>query len=156
MDDEPPTTVEEPHAGQGVDGGSSGGLDALRALGEPTRRALYDHVVAVGDWVGRDAAADAVGIERPNAAHHLDRLAADGLLEVDYRRISGRRGPGAGRPAKLYRRALTEIGVTLPPATTSSPRGCSPRRSTCRDVTVCTSATPWIAQPGSRAGASLM
>ncbi len=95
--------------------GSAGGLDAVKALGEPTRRALYDHIVSVGDWVGRDEAADAVGIERPNAAHHLDRLAADGLLEVDYRRLSGRQGPGAGRPAKLYRRAHEQIEVSLPP-----------------------------------------
>lgn len=91
------------------------GLDAITALTQPTRRALYHHVVAIGDWVGRDAAADAIGIERGTAAHHLDRLVADGLLEVDYRRLSGRRGPGAGRPAKLYRRAHRDITVTLPP-----------------------------------------
>src|SRR4051812_9084578 len=90
-------------------------LAAVSALGEPTRRALYQHVVDEGDWVSRDAAADAVGIERATAAHHLDRLAADGLLDVEYRRISGRQGPGAGRPAKLYRRARTEFGVSLPP-----------------------------------------
>lgn len=101
-------------AGPGT-GSAAGGLDAVKALVEPTRRALYDHIVSVGDWVGRDQAADAVGVERPNAAHHLDRLAADGLLEVDYRRISGRQGPGAGRPAKLYRRAHGEIEVSLPP-----------------------------------------
>lgn len=90
------------------------GLDALGPLSEPTRRALYEHVAAAGDWVSRDAAADAVGLERGTAAHHLDRLAADGLLEVDYRRLSGRRGPGAGRPAKLYRRSHPDIAVTLP------------------------------------------
>lgn len=90
-------------------------LDAISALGEPTRRALYDHVAATGGWVSRDAAADAVGLERATAAHHLDRLAADGLLDVDYQRLSGRRGPGAGRPAKLYRRARREVEVSLPP-----------------------------------------
>ena len=68
-----------------------------------------------GDWVARDTAADAVGLERGTAAHHLDRLAADGLLDVDYQRRSGRRGPGAGRPAKLYRRARRDIDVSLPP-----------------------------------------
>jgi predicted ArsR family transcriptional regulator len=90
-------------------------LGALGALAEPHRRALYDHVVAVGDWVGRDQAADAVGLERGTAAHHLDRLAADGLLDVDYRRLSGRSGPGAGRPAKVYRRSRRELEVSLPP-----------------------------------------
>ena len=91
------------------------GLAAVSALGEPTRRALYEYVAAAGAWVGRDTAADAVGLERGTAAHHLDRLAADGLLDVDYRRLSGRQGPGAGRPSKLYRRARRDVEVTLPP-----------------------------------------
>lgn len=91
------------------------GLEAVGALAEPTRRRLYEHVAAAGGWVGRDAAADAVGLERGTAAHHLDRLAADGLLEVDYKRLSGKQGPGAGRPAKVYRRAEREFGVSLPP-----------------------------------------
>jgi len=94
---------------------SSDRLAAISALGEPTRRALYAHVAAADDWVSRDDAADGVGIERATAAHHLDRLAADGLLEVEYRRLSGRQGPGAGRPAKLYRRARREFDVSLPP-----------------------------------------
>lgn len=90
-------------------------MDAVSALGEPRRRALYDHVVSTGDWVSRDQAAEAVGAERGTAAHHLDRLAADGLLEVEYRRLSGKEGPGAGRPSKLYRRSPLEIEVSLPP-----------------------------------------
>jgi predicted ArsR family transcriptional regulator len=89
-------------------------LGALSALAEPNRRALYEHVARAGDWVSRDQAADAVGLERGTAAHHLDRLAADGLLDVDYQRLSGRRGPGAGRPAKLYRRSRRELEIALP------------------------------------------
>jgi predicted ArsR family transcriptional regulator len=89
-------------------------LNALGALVEPNRRALYEHVAATGDWVSRDQAADAVGLERGTAAHHLDRLAADGLLDVEFRRLSGRTGPGAGRPAKLYRRSRRELEVSLP------------------------------------------
>src|SRR3989442_5503090 len=88
-------------------------LAAVTSLSEPERRSLYEHVAAAGDWVSRDDAADAVGIERGTAAHHLDRLAADGLLEVEYRRLSGRQGPGAGRPAKLYRRARRDFEVAL-------------------------------------------
>jgi predicted ArsR family transcriptional regulator len=88
---------------------------AVGVLGEPTRRALYEHVAAAGTWVSRDAAADAVGVERATAAHHLDRLATEGLLDVEYRRLTGRRGPGAGRPAKLYRRSRREVDVSLPP-----------------------------------------
>src|SRR5262245_34411622 len=45
---------------------------------------------------------------------HLDRLVDEGLLEVEFRRLSGRQGPGAGRPAKLYRRAEREVAITLP------------------------------------------
>lgn len=65
--------------------------------------------------VGRDEAAAAVGVRRGLAAFHLDRLAADGLLDVEYRRLTGRTGPGAGRPAKLYRPAATEYELSLPP-----------------------------------------
>lgn len=90
-------------------------LDAIRGLGEPTRRTLYEFVAHAGDWVSRDQAAEAVGLGRAITAHHLDRLAEDGLLEVDYQRLSGRSGPGAGRPAKVYRRARREFGVALPP-----------------------------------------
>ncbi len=87
----------------------------MSALGEPTRRRLYDYVVQADEWVSRDAAAEGAGLERATSAHHLDRLVADGLLEVDYQRLSGRTGPGAGRPAKVYRRADRDISVALPP-----------------------------------------
>ena len=91
-------------------------LQPIAALAEPVRRRLYDYVVAQGGPVDRDAAAAGVGIARPLAAFHLDRLAAAGLLEVEYRRRSGRTGPGAGRPAKFYRRARgPELSVSLPP-----------------------------------------
>ncbi len=90
-------------------------LAAVSALGEPTRRALYDYIVDAAGWVSRDQAADGVGLERGTAAHHLERLAADGLLEVDFQRLTGRQGPGAGSPAKLYRRARREFEVSLPP-----------------------------------------
>jgi predicted ArsR family transcriptional regulator len=89
-------------------------LAAVSALGEPTRRAIYDYVVRTGRWVSREEAADAIGLERGTAAHHLDRLAGEGLVEVDYQRLSGRQGPGAGRPAKLYRRSRRDLEVNLP------------------------------------------
>ena len=64
--------------------------------------------------MGKDEAAAAMGVPRSVAAFHLDRLVADGLLTTEYRRLSGRQGPGAGRPAKLYRRAEGEFSVSLP------------------------------------------
>jgi predicted ArsR family transcriptional regulator len=48
------------------------------------------------------------------ARFHLDRLVDEGLLTADHRRLSGRTGPGAGRPAKVYRRASSDIAVSLP------------------------------------------
>src|SRR6476620_10393212 len=90
-------------------------LDRLAPLADPDRRSLYAFVVAQPEPVDRDAAAAGVGVGRPLAAFHLDRLAAAGLLEVEYHRRSGRTGPGAGRPAKFYRRARTaEIAISLP------------------------------------------
>ena len=88
----------------------------IASLAEPVRRRLYDFVVAAGGPVDRDAAAAGLGIGRPLAAFHLDRLADVGLLDVEYRRRSGRTGPGAGRPAKFYRRpADREVSLSLPP-----------------------------------------
>jgi predicted ArsR family transcriptional regulator len=89
-------------------------LDSLAVLGEPVRRALYFHVVGKGGDVSREDAKSAVRISRSLAAFHLDKLVEAGLLEVSYRRLSGRSGPGAGRPTKLYRRAARPIAVALP------------------------------------------
>jgi predicted ArsR family transcriptional regulator len=88
---------------------------ALGVLSDPVRRKLYRHVAASPDDVGRDAAAEAVGVSRSLAAFHLDKLVAAGLLAVSFRRLSERAGPGAGRPAKMYRRADGEHAVSLPP-----------------------------------------
>lgn len=90
-------------------------MGAVAALDEPTRRRLYEYVAGSRRPVGRDEAARSLGIARETAAFHLDRLAAQGLLEVSHQRLSGRSGPGAGRPAKLYRRTAGEVAVSLPP-----------------------------------------
>lgn len=91
--------------------------DARRigSLADPTRAALYAHVIAQDDAVGRDAAASAVDVPVHVAKFQLDRLVDAGLLEVEFRRLSGRTGPGAGRPSKLYRRAQGTVAVSLPP-----------------------------------------
>jgi predicted ArsR family transcriptional regulator len=87
----------------------------LASLGEPQRWALYRFVVNHGDAVSKDEAAEALGVARSVAGFHLDRLVADGLLATEFRRLTGRQGPGAGRPAKLYRRVRDEVSVSLPP-----------------------------------------
>jgi predicted ArsR family transcriptional regulator len=90
-------------------------LAAVCSLGEPVRRALYEYVAAQPGDVSRNEAAEALGIQRPLAAFHLDRLVEAGLLEAAFRRLTGRSGPGAGRPAKVYRRSASERAVSLPP-----------------------------------------
>lgn len=90
-------------------------IGALAALGDPVRRALYRFAARQDRSVSRDEAAAAVGVSRAGAAFHLDRLVAEGLLETEFRRLGDRRGPGAGRPSKLYRRADRDIAVSLPP-----------------------------------------
>jgi predicted ArsR family transcriptional regulator len=94
---------------------TAGRLARLAVLQDPVRRRLYQLVAEQPEPVGRDAAAAAVGVSRRLAAFHLDRLADAGLLTVSYRRLNERRGPGAGRPAKLYARAPEEVTVTVPP-----------------------------------------
>jgi predicted ArsR family transcriptional regulator len=87
----------------------------IGALADDTRRALYEYVTSQPDPVGREQAAAALGLALHNVAFHLDRLVSEGLLDVEFRRLSGRAGPGAGRPNKLYRRAAQEFVVSLPP-----------------------------------------
>ncbi|MEW2359921.1 helix-turn-helix domain-containing protein [Spirillospora sp. NPDC029432] len=90
-------------------------IEAIAVLQDPLRRRLYAYVGAQDHEVSRNEAAEAAGVQRTLAAFHLDRLVEAGLLETVSRRLTGRSGPGAGRPAKLYRRAPGERGVSLPP-----------------------------------------
>src|SRR4051812_28512008 len=86
----------------------------IAALDQPLRRDLYALLVERDDWVGRDEAADALDVPRSVAAFHLDKLADAGIVAVRYERPPGRGGPGAGRPAKQYRRSGHEVAVSLP------------------------------------------
>ena len=89
-------------------------FSAIGALADPVRRRLYAYVSGRDDGAGREEAAQAVGVPAHRARFHLDKLVEEGLLCVEHRRLSGRSGPGAGRPAKIYRRSATEIAVSLP------------------------------------------
>jgi predicted ArsR family transcriptional regulator len=86
----------------------------VAALDQPLRRDLYALLARRNTWVSRDEAADALGVPRSVAAFHLDKLAEAGLVQVRFERPPGRGGPGAGRPAKRYRRSDTEVSVSLP------------------------------------------
>lgn len=94
---------------------SSESLARLSSLAEPVRWTLYRLVASESGGVGRDRAAAATGLSRSTASYHLDRLVADGLLKVRYERLTGRTGPGSGRPAKIYERASEALEVSLPP-----------------------------------------
>src|SRR5215831_11321854 len=86
----------------------------LGALSDATRLSVYTYVASQGREVGRDETSKALGISRALAAFHLDRLVEEGLLETTFRRLTQQTGPGAGRPAKLYRRSGARIDVSLP------------------------------------------
>jgi len=89
-------------------------VSGIGSLAEPVRRELYLFVCAQPRAVSRDEAANAVGIPLHKAKFHLDKLEAEGLLETRFARLTGRSGPGAGRPSKLYQRSSREIAVSLP------------------------------------------
>ena len=89
-------------------------VTGIGVLADPVRRELYRFVCSQAQPVTRDQAAKAAGVARHKAKFHLDRLEAEGLLEADYVRLTGRTGPGAGRPAKRYRRGRREFAITLP------------------------------------------
>jgi predicted ArsR family transcriptional regulator len=89
-------------------------VTSIAALAEPVRRALYFYVIAQQGPVSRDQAAAALGVPRHVAKFNLDKLEEEELLDVEFARPPGRSGPGAGRPAKLYKRSAREVEVSLP------------------------------------------
>jgi predicted ArsR family transcriptional regulator len=97
------------------DGDFAARVAGVAALAEPARRDLYQYVVGQPDAVSRDQAAEGIGVPRHTAKFHLDKLVEEGLLVTEFRRLTDRSGPGAGRPAKLYRRAPGELAVSIPP-----------------------------------------
>ena len=84
------------------------------ALGDPTRRRVFFMVRESDDAVSKDQVAGVVGIDRRLAGFHLDKLVDQGFVTAEFKRRTGRSGPGAGRPAKHYRLAAEELTVSLP------------------------------------------
>jgi predicted ArsR family transcriptional regulator len=89
-------------------------IGVVAVLADPTRRRLYDAVAAASGPIGREEAALAAAVPVHSARFHLDKLVEAGLVDTSYARLTGRTGPGAGRPAKLYQRSQVEIEVSLP------------------------------------------
>ena len=89
-------------------------VSGVAALADPARRDLYLFVSAQPGPVSRDQASQGVGVARHTAKFHLDKLVDAGMLVTGYERLSDRRGPGAGRPSKVYARSPRQVSVTLP------------------------------------------
>ncbi len=88
--------------------------DLTSTLGDPTRRGIYVTVRESPEPVTASQIAELFGIHANVARYHLDRLVADGYLQVTRRRSSGRTGPGAGRPAKHYEPTRKNVSVEFP------------------------------------------
>jgi predicted ArsR family transcriptional regulator len=89
-------------------------LEIIATLRDPTRRRLFEYVQRQPRAVSRDEAAEVAQVSRALAAFHLEKLVSVGLLKAEYRRLSGRSGPGAGRTSKLYRRSRHGFAVSVP------------------------------------------
>jgi predicted ArsR family transcriptional regulator len=90
-------------------------LHRLDAIGGSELRATLLYVRGARDPVTADDAATALGVHRSVARSRLERLLRAGLLEMSFARRSGRAGPGAGRPAKLYAAAPEAQALEFPP-----------------------------------------
>ncbi len=90
-------------------------MDRLDGIGEPELRKALLYVRGARAPVTADDAGLALGVHRSVARARLERLARAGLLETSFARRSGRTGPGAGRPSKLYAAAPETAALEFPP-----------------------------------------
>ena len=86
---------------------------AVAALVDQVRRALYDYVRSQDHPVTREEAADAQHISRSLAAFHLDKLVGAGLLQTRYEAPTDQ-ARGRGRTPKVYEAAPGCISLTIP------------------------------------------
>lgn len=89
-------------------------LDRLAAAGDPQLRRVLVHARSQHAPFTAHEVALALGVHRNVARSRLDRLAEAGFLTVSPERRGGRGGPGAGRPANVYRVAPELEAVEFP------------------------------------------
>ncbi|SIM86894.1 helix-turn-helix transcriptional regulator [Micromonospora cremea] len=92
---------------------ASASWQAVTALVDQVRRALYDYVRSQDHPVTRDEAAEAQGISRNLAAFHLDKLVAAKVLQARYEAPTDQ-PRGRGRTPKVYEAAPGCISLTIP------------------------------------------
>ena len=90
-------------------------VERLDAIGASELRSALLYVRGSPRPVTADDAAAALGVHRSVARSRLERLSRAGLLETSFERLSGRSGPGAGRPAKRYTAAPEPEALEFPP-----------------------------------------
>jgi predicted ArsR family transcriptional regulator len=90
-------------------------VEPLDAIGAVDLRTALLFVRGSNQAVTADDAAAALGVHRSVARSRLERLLRAGLVETRFARRSGRSGPGAGRPAKLYSAAPEPQALEFPP-----------------------------------------
>jgi predicted ArsR family transcriptional regulator len=90
-------------------------VERLDGIGERELRDALLYVRRSSAPVTADDAAAFFGVHRSVARARLERLLRAGLVESMFARRSGRAGPGAGRPAKLYVTAPEAEALEIPP-----------------------------------------
>lgn len=87
---------------------------ALDVIGDPELRETLLLVRARPRPVSIREVAAAANVHRNVARRRLERLTEAGLLTARFERPSGRTGPGAGRPAKVYSPAVETSAIEFP------------------------------------------
>jgi predicted ArsR family transcriptional regulator len=90
-------------------------VERLDAIGDGALRDALLYVRGSAAPVTADEAATALEVHRSVARGRLERLVHAGVLVTSFARRSGRSGPGAGRPAKLYSAAPEAQALEFPP-----------------------------------------
>lgn len=98
--------------GDNPQGSSSRRWQAVAALVDPVRRALYEFVRGQRRPVTREQAADAVDVSRNLAAFHLEKLVEVGMLQARYEAPAQPRG--RGRTPKVYEATSDGLTLTVP------------------------------------------
>ncbi len=89
-------------------------MDALDVIGDPGLRETLLYVRGRRRSASIGEVASAIGVHRNVARRRLERLSEAGLLTAGFERTSGRTGPGAGRPAKVYAPAPETTAIEFP------------------------------------------